>query len=385
MNPPRLLLLNHEFPPVGGGGGQASRHLARELAAQGHQVTVITGRFGNQPWREEAEGFSIRRLPVLRRRLDRSHPLEMLTFAWSGRILVPQIIQECRPEAVVAFFALPAGLLARHLRKRYGLPYLVSLRGGDVPGFLPEAYGRLHRLAAPLLRRVGAEAACLVANSPGLAQLAREFWRERRDSMSFIPNGVDPQSFFPGPPRPAAPPLKVVTAGRLTPQKGVDRLLEALAQLPPRDRAASLLTVIGDGPHRGRLAEQARHLGVSERVRFTGWLSREEIRTQFQGSHLFALLSRAEGMSNALLEAMACGLPVIATAAFGSTELVQPEHNGFLVPMEDRLAVAGYWRQLLQTPELLASLGQNSLNLARSFSWQRVGKAYGELLNGMLS
>lgn len=385
MKPRRLLLLNHEFPPVGGGGGQASRHLARELAAQGHQVTVVTGRFGQQPWREQAEGFTIRRLPVLRRRLDRSHPLEMLTFAWSGRVLAPQIMREFRPQAVVAFFALPAGLLARHLRKRYGLPYLVSLRGGDVPGFFPEAYGRLHRLAAPLLRLVGGEAACLVANSPGLAQLAREFWRDRHDPLSFIPNGVDPQSFFPGPPRPAAPPLKVVTAGRLTPQKGVDRLLEALAQLPPRDRAASLLTVIGDGPHRSRLTEQARHLGVSERVRFTGWLSREEIRSQFQSSHLFALLSRAEGMSNALLEAMACGLPVIATAAFGSTELVRQEHNGFVVPLEDSRAVAGHWRQLLQTPELLASLGQNSLNIVRGFTWQKVGTAYGELLSGMLS
>ncbi len=382
MRPRRLLLLNHEFPPVGGGGGQASLHLARELAAQGHEVTVVTGRCGSQPWREQAEGFTIRRLPVLRRRLDRSHPLEMLTFAWSGRLLAPQIIREFQPEAVVAFFALPAGLLARHLRRRYGLPFLLSLRGGDVPGFFPEAYGRLHRLAAPLLRRVGGEASCLVANSPGLSQLAAAFWREK---ISFIPNGVDPRAFFPGPPRPDAPPLKVVTAGRLTPQKGVDRLLEALAQLPPRDRAASLLTVIGDGPHRGRLAEQARHLGVADRVQFTGWLSREEVRSRFQGSHLFALLSRAEGMSNALLEAMACGLPVIATPAFGSTELVKPEHNGFLVPLEDSRAVAGHWHQLLQSPELLAALGQNSLNLVREFTWQKVGTAYGALLNGMLS
>jgi glycosyltransferase involved in cell wall biosynthesis len=161
--------------------------------------------------------------------------------------------------------------------------------------------------------------------------------------------------------------------------------LEALAQLPPRGRTASLLTVIGDGPERGRLAKQARHLGVAERVRFTGWLPREEIRSQFQGSHLFALLSRAEGMSNALLEAMACGLPVIATAAFGSTELVKPEHNGFLVPLEDSRAISGYWQKLLQAPELLPSLGQNSLNIARSLTWRKVGTAYGELLDRMLS
>jgi glycosyltransferase involved in cell wall biosynthesis len=165
----------------------------------------------------------------------------------------------------------------------------------------------------------------------------------------------------------------------------VDLLLQALAQLPPGDQAASFLTVIGDGSHRSYFADMARHLEVSDRVRFTGWLSREEIRSQFQGSHLFVLLSRAEGMSNALLEAMACGLPVITTAAFGSTELVKQEQNGFLVPGEDSRAVAAHWRELLQTPELLASLGQNSLKIARSFSWQKVGTAYGELLSRMLS
>jgi glycosyltransferase involved in cell wall biosynthesis len=130
--------------------------------------------------------------------------------------------------------------------------------------------------------------------------------------------------------------LVIGTVGRLDPVKDQIGLLDAFAALPSSDRA--VLVVVGDGPCRAALKARAARPDLASRVRFLG--ERGDVATLLPGFDVFALSSISEGISNTLLEAMACGLPVVATRTGGNPELVVPGVTGALVPVSDCRALA---------------------------------------------
>ncbi|MEF8940414.1 MAG: glycosyltransferase, partial [Salinivenus sp.] len=146
-----------------------------------------------------------------------------------------------------------------------------------------------------------------------------------------------PAAFFQAPPsgRPSPPPFRIVTVGRLSPQKNVGGLLDALARQAGTE---TTLTIVGDGPRRSELEQQARTLGLKNRVRFLGQCDRGSVREALWDAHAFVLPSHHETFGVVLLEAMATGLPVLATASGGPEDLVTPE-TGLLVPPGDPAAL----------------------------------------------
>jgi len=133
----KILFINSEYPPVGAGAGKASANLARCLVKAGNEVAVVTSRLAGQPAEECPGGIRILRGPAPRRRVDRSTALEQLVFIAGATYRCLALLPSFRPDIVVAFFGLPSGAVAWALGKLYGIPYIVSLRGGDVPGFRP--------------------------------------------------------------------------------------------------------------------------------------------------------------------------------------------------------------------------------------------------------
>src|SRR5215212_9080535 len=133
----RLLLINSEYPPIGGGAGNASAHIAARLAKSGYQVTVVTSRFNGLPHKEQSGNLTIHRIPSLRRKQDRSGALEQILFILSALFWNLKMIPRIKPNATLAFFGVPSGAVAWVLKLLFGIPYIVSLRGGDVPGFRP--------------------------------------------------------------------------------------------------------------------------------------------------------------------------------------------------------------------------------------------------------
>src|SRR5688500_11320180 len=133
----RILLLNSEYPPVGGGAGNASAHIAAQFGKMGHSVTVITSRFGRLPHQEQNGGVTVYRIPGLRRSQDRSNPLEQIIFILSASFWTVSLVPRFKPNATLAFFGVPSGAVAWLIKKLYKIPYIISLRGGDVPGFRP--------------------------------------------------------------------------------------------------------------------------------------------------------------------------------------------------------------------------------------------------------
>ncbi len=381
----RLLLINYEFPPLGGGAGNATDSIATELAAAGVEVKVLTSAFCGLPALERKNGFDIHRIPVIRRRLDRCSTPEMLAFLLSSLIFAPRLVRKWRPDGTIAFFTLPCGPAAWLIQVLFKVPWVVSLRGGDVPGFLPRQIGAYHRLTKPLIVFLWARAVGVVANSNGLADLARS--AAPRIPVQVLPNGVDTRRYRPKPeddrerrePRDEGPSgLRLLFVGRIVHQKGLDLLFEALAAQPED----VTVDIIGDGPERDTLVRQAERLGLSHRVRFLGWLDRDLLPAHFQAADAFVFPSREEGMPNAVLEAMACGLPVIATDVRGMAEVVVTGESGWLVPLEDHGALVAALTQCRTDPNLRHRRGAEGRRRAEAvFGWRATALGYRDLLS----
>jgi glycosyltransferase involved in cell wall biosynthesis len=231
----------------------------------------------------------------------------------------------------------------------------------------------------PILHWVWRRAGAVVANSRGLAELAKEF--DHQVEIDIIPNGVE-VSELQWPEKREWDPPRMVFAGRLVYQKGLDILVQALGGLTSFPWE---LKLVGDGPHRPVLESLSSDLGIADRIEFLGWLDQEAVAHQYQEANMFVFPSRHEGMPNAVLEAMASGLPVIATNIAGNDELVHPEVNGFLVPPEDHLALRDALEIMLLAPQRRMEMGAEARKLVEDqYTWDQVANQYLSLIRKIL-
>lgn len=376
-----ILLVNYEYPPIGGGAGNATAHTALELSRD-HDVTVLTARYANLPHLEVHGRLRILRVPARRRRADRSNVVEMLSFMAGAIGSLGRVRRQFGlPDVCIAYFGIPGGPVARWLQMTRGVPYLVSLRGGDVPGFEWPKLRRKHALTQGWIRRIWRRAAAVVANSNGLRDLAVK--AADGHPVHVIPNGVDAERFHPNPPPPvdaASAHLRLVFSGRLVHQKGLDLLLPALAGLPA-DAPDWRLTLIGDGPERPALEHLAARLGLTPRVHFHGWTDRSAMPGVLRDADLYVFPSRDEGMPNTVLEAMASGLPVLTTRIPGCDELVLPGETGWLAAPEDVAALTAALQEALADRDRLRRFGQaGRQRVLDHYSWRAVADAYVALI-----
>jgi glycosyltransferase involved in cell wall biosynthesis len=370
----KLLLINSEYPPIGGGAANASANIARLLAQRGHKVLLLTARYGDLPREETLAGVDIVRVPSLRRRKDRSSALEQISFIFSASFLVLSLPRHFKADATLAFFGLPSGAVALLLKKLHRVPYVISLRGGDVPGFRPYDFRLYHKISAPLLRLIWKNANSIVANSQGLRQLALAF--DSRYDIPIIPNGVDAEQFAVS--NGSWSPPRILSVGRVVHQKGFDLGLRALAQLKELQWE---WTIGGDGPQMQRLRAMAQEAGLRDRIHFAGWLPASQLRERYTSANLFLFPSRQEGMPNAVLEAMASGLPVVATKISGNEELVIDGKTGALVPAENVDALREALRLLLVDAQKCERMGRAARQrVEESFTWTRVADQYEKIL-----
>ncbi len=320
-----------------------------------------------------SESLTVYRLPVGKRNLFYWRRVEVLRFLRRAQRFVRAGLDRNpkRPpwDMAVGFFGFPSGYVTWRHAKR--LPYLIFLRGSDVPGFNPR-FGLDYVLLRPLFRRIWRGAEGVIGNSRLLAELASRTCPEL--DYEILTNGVDTQRFQPDPAvRSEEEPIRLVTAARLIPRKAVGNLLEALHQL---GEGISLweLSVLGDGPERRKLEDMANALGLGERVRFHGHVDREAIPAHLASADIFVMPSLWEGMSNAVLEAMASGLPVIVCRTGGTEELVTD--NGFVVTPGDTDELAAALGKMIDNPEARLELGRRSRLHAEEMSWEKVAALF---------
>jgi glycosyltransferase involved in cell wall biosynthesis len=379
----RVLFISYELPPIGGGGGRAALHIARRLARRGHAVAILSSLFPGLAEQEESDGVTIRRLRVRRKKMDECTPIELLSFMRRSIPAARRLADEMKPSVVCAFFGIPGGPAAWRLRRRRGVPYVLSLRGSDVPR--PELAGRqrLHSLTRPLLRRIYRDAAGLIAVSDSLRRAALAVLPGAR--IEVIPNGVDTERFKPPAGRAGGPfdvaqgRPELLFVGRLREFKGVQ---DAIAALPALERALgrpARLRIIGDGPSRAALEAQAaalRAAGSNCEVRFLGWLDPDALPPAYESASLLLLPSYVEGHSNVILEALAAGLPCVASDAPGIRETITDGREGILVPPRAPDALASAAARVLADAETWRSMSRSARARAAEFSWDKIAAAY---------
>jgi len=376
----KVLLINYEFPPLGSGAANATRHVAREMQRRGHAVTVLTSGFRGLPKRETLDGVEVRRLRVPRRRPDRCPPGELLAFALAAIPAALRLAAERRPDVCLAFFGFPCGPAAWALKRLRGVPYCVSLRNADVPRPGVQENRLLQRPLRWLVRRVWREADVVSAVSEGLAEAASRLAPGL--SCRVVPNGVDTSLFSPAPERNARTegPVRLLYVGRLRRFKGLLELLDAVAEVIHTRGIPCRLDIAGSGPMERLLRRRVAERALRRHVRFLGRVSHETMPELYRAADLFVFPSHAEGMSNALLEAMASGLAVVATAVEGSRELIRDGVEGLLVPPGDTRRLEEAIALLAADPSRRRTFGRNARKRVEALSWPAVAEMYQELL-----
>jgi phosphatidyl-myo-inositol dimannoside synthase len=172
--------------------------------------------------------------------------------------------------------------------------------------------------------------------------------------------------------------------GRLIERKGQHHLIDAVKQLA-EEAIDVRLDLVGTGDARSSYEAQVSRLGLGDRVRFLGYVPREEISQHYAAAHVFILPSYNEGMSVALLEAMASGLAVLVTPTGGTPELVETGVNGLVFDWADVERLASHLRRLAQDRLLVRRMGEASSLRAQSFSWEAAAQRYLEIFNEIAS
>lgn len=360
---------------MGGGAGNATKHIAEQLVKLGCEVAVVTMNYTGLARDELINGVKIYRLPALRRRPNQSSVIEMITFILSGIWHRKSVLRRFQPTVIIAFLGIPSGVVAWWYWRKNKIPYIVSLRGGDVPGTQPEQLKLYHLICKPLIKNIWREAKYVVANSKGLKDLATRTMSEKE--ILTIPNGVDLTTYKPGGEKRASESVKLLYAGRVSMEKRLDLLIETLAELKHLNWK---LQIVGEGPLLKNLKRQVIRNELVERIEFSSWKRREELVKIYQQADVFVFPSTSEGMPNVVLEAMACGLPVITSRIPGCEELVEDGVNGFLIEPLNKDQLKAALIKLISSPEQRGQLGEQSISKAKAYSWERVGQSYFELL-----
>ena len=370
----RVLLVNYEYPPFGGGAGNATRELGQSLARMGHEVLAITGG-QDEPYTEPS---GVRVAPLGSPRKHHSHAtfVEMFLFVLRGVFWVFRKRAQDFDLSIV-FFSIPCGPVGACLNKRWGIPYIVSLRGGDVPGLVPEVQ-LLHRFLAPFRRWVSKNAMAVVANSLSLAELAQA---ADPVSVTVIPNGVDTQYYHPSGSsiKLKDAPLRLLLVGRFHRQKRIPKTLRWLAEAK-REGVNLFTTIVGDGPERDAIRAVIEELKMSESVTVKGWLNKEELRREYQQADCYLNCSSYEGMPNTVLEAMSCGLPVIASDIPPHRHLVEHQVTGYLVDLDRPESLIDQLTELATDSRRGQVMGEAGRQVVlTSYCWQAVAKSYVDL------
>lgn len=425
MNKPRIYIAIATFHPLVGGAEKQALLQGQSLRERGYEATVITFRH-EKDWvcREAVAGVPTIRIAGLllgrRGRLPRIlqkglYLLAMFVMGWT--LWHQRHAYDVLHVYQLTMIALPALIVCSLTHK----PLILSIRCADANGNNPTGNTKALLLAGPLdptlpwlevgrLPRVGGDLETLERLGRPLMRLTHVLLQHSRSVVTFlssrtendlvthhfalpntqlIPNGVDITRFYPHHQDANMEqhiPV-VICVAQLRYQKGIDVLLQAWRLVQDRQGqpscTAARLMIVGDGTLRVQLERLAQALGIRDSVTFAG--QQDNIPAQLQHSNIAVLPSRWEGMPNAVLEAMACGLPCIATRISGCEDIIQHGVNGLLVETDDYQGMAQALEMLLSDPALAQAYGQQArATIEQRYSVEHITDTYVKLYHKLI-
>ena len=366
----KILMLNHEYPPIGGGGGYAGRNILRQFAGRSDiELDVVVSRPSPPTVVEKfADNITLYRVGVRKKALQFWTRPEMIQWMAKAYRIHRKLLQQNQYDLAHAFFGFPtAALTWRTVSK---LPYIISLRGSDVPG-ANVRFSLDYKLLAPVFRRIWENASALYACSEGLRQRALEFMPEAK--IYVVPNGVELDRFSPANNKQKIEDLKLLTVGRLSVSKRIELLVSAM-ELIRKQFPNATLKMAGGGGLENQLRKLIKDKGLENCITMLGIVPAEDMPKLYRESDIFISASLQEGMSNAMLEAMASGIPIVTTRCEGVQELIAD--NGIVVEKADAKSVADAVMNLAKDEQAYNTMHVAARKQAENFSWQRVAEEY---------
>lgn len=369
----KILVLNYEYPPLGGGASPVSKEIAERMALLGHQVEVVTMGFKTLPSKESINGVLVHRMNCLRSKINLCHPHEQLSYLYTARKYLTRYLKTNKFDVCHCHALIPTGILASWVKKRFNIPYIVTIHGSDVPGYNPDRFKMLHLFTSGMLKQIIRNAAGITSTSKYLATLLTSKFEVHK--ISIIPNGVEKNKNVIVDKKDI-----ILSTGRLLKRKGFLTLIKAVKNI----ESSFELHVFGDGPELSALQTEATDSKMT--INFHGWVDNQSAlyKNMVARAKIFSLVSTNENASVSILEAMSNGCAIITSNTSGCLEMidgvgicidpgnVEQLHNSIvqLISDEDKLS---------QYAELAF---QKSLNV---YSWDNIVQDYLDKIRGTKS
>jgi len=309
----KILVLNYEYPPIGGGSSPISMSLTEGIARNIEKVHVMTTHFSDLSETEIMDNITIHRLKCNRKYRMKSRIIEHLIYVGRGFTFFHKVLKKEKFDMCHCHFIVPTGLLAYLIMKVYGLDYIITAHGSDVPGHNKKKFKLLHFLIKPITKIIIKSAREIIFPSNYLLKRARETIGNSTEKYKYIPNGIELNKF-----NPQEKKKTIVAVGRLISLKGFDTLLDAVSS----EDIGYEIHLLGDGPLKKIFKEKSKE--SKTKVIVHGWVdnSSKEFKDILEQASVFCLPSERENASIALLEAMAAGCAIITVDNPGAMETV---------------------------------------------------------------
>ncbi len=368
-------MISHMYPsPVNPTGGVFVHEQVKALRDRGHDVRVVSPKGWAPPglrrWaayrdvvpRDTVDGITVyypRKVTLPGGRLGHRNAD---AFLLGIRTTVRRIHEEWPFDVIHAHMMVPDGWAAARIGHEMGVPVVGTAHRADVLD-VPAEGPKSRMRVAEAIQTLDA----VVTVSRAIGDAADAIARPRRP-ITVVPNGADAEVFLPRDPGEARrrigipeDGLVVSFVGKLVPRKGVDALIEAMGLLAAREGGAPRLVMAGIGELREPLEHRAAALGVAHHITWLGKVPHDDVGWVMSTGDVFVLPSLSEGLPTVVCEAMACGLPVVATAVDGTPEIVDDPATGLLVQPRDPVGLAAALARVLDDPALRAAMGAEAL------------------------
>ncbi len=324
-----ILVLNYEFPPLGGGAAPVSRDLSIALSKAGNEVDVVTMGYKDLPDKEEMEGITIYRLKCIRSSKSSCKPWEQFSYLMAVKKFMKQHMKNHSYDICHCHFVIPTGEAARVVKKKYNIPYVITAHGSDVEGHnKKKSMIIMHRFLRPFWRKIVRESEGVISPSAYLKDRMQHNYPKGRYAL--IPNGINYDLFKSLDNREAKENV-ILIMGRLQSFKNVQYVLRELDSVDNNLIKHWKVVILGDGPYRPELEKLTDTLSIKDRITFMGWIDNgtKEQLDIIASAKIYISASRFENCPMSVIETAVSGCHVLVSDIPAHRQLIDKEECFF--------------------------------------------------------